>query len=271
VQADVLERPVARPQVKWTRIVLPTEHGSWSFLLEPLVAGTAIASSAAAPWIAVMTVAAFFLRQPLKVFYLSRRNNPALNAAAMRFLAVFLGIAAVGLAASVWTAGWWVLFPFAVAAPLAIQQVFFDLSSRNRSLLGEISGAVAISSSAAALLLAGGTALPAAAALWVVFACRSVPSVLYVRERLLLEKGKEFQWFLPVAAHAVGLAGAVALASDGLVPWLTSAVIAFLAFRSTSGLSHYRTRMKAMKIGLWEVAYGALFVGSIIAGHYVGI
>jgi hypothetical protein len=239
-------------------------------MFEPLLAGVAIAFSAAAPWIVLATIATFFVRQPLKVFYLAK-NNAELSSAALRFLLLFVSVAAIGLAAALFTAGAWALHPLAIAAPLAMQQVFFDLSKRNRSLMAELSGAIAISSSSAALLLAGGIVWPQAMAVWAVFVCRFVPSILYVRERLSLEKGKAFERLLPITTHVIGLIAVTILAQFGLASWLTAAVMAFLTARAAFGLSEYRTRMKAMKIGVWEVSYGALFLVSIIAGHYLGI
>ncbi len=44
-----------------------------------------------------------------------------------------------------------------------------------------------------------------------------------------------------------------------------------LLTRAVWGLSRFRRRVKAMKIGIWEVVYGTLTVLSIIAGHYLHI
>ena len=247
----LLYRP-QRPQIRTSRIILPTEHGSWSILLEPLVVGGAIAFSPAAPWIALMTVGAFLTRQPLKVLVFSR-NNPAQASSALRFVLIFASFALVGIAAALVLADAWVLFPFAVAAPLAVQQTFFDLSRRSRNLVAEIAGAIAISSSAAALALAGGLGLPAAIALWSIFVCRFIPSILYIRNRLKLEKGKKYDRAEPIVAHVFAFAIVGVLALIGLASMLTAAMFAFLMVRSVHGLSSYRIKMKAMKIGIWEV------------------
>lgn len=261
--------PVQRPQIRTARIILPTEHGSWSILLEPLVVGSAIAFSAAAPWIALATVGAFMARQPLKVLYLSR-SNPTAASAALRFLLIFASFAVIGITAALLLAGPWALFPFAVAAPLALQQTVFDLSRRSRNLLAEIAGSVAISSSVAALVLAGGLGLPAAAALWAILVCRFIPSILYVRNRLSLEKGKKYERFQPIFAHILAFAIVALFATVGLASWLTAAMFAFLMLRSVHGLSSYRIKMKAMKIGIWEVVYGTLTVITMIAGYHIG-
>lgn len=49
--------PIDRfPKIRAKAVALPVEHGSWGFLLEPLVGGIAIAPSIAAPWIAILVI-----------------------------------------------------------------------------------------------------------------------------------------------------------------------------------------------------------------------
>lgn len=260
---------ISRPQIPASRIILPTEHGSWSFLFEPIVVGFALAFSASAPWIALIAIGAFFARQPLKTAFVGRKNK-ALSSRAVKYLSIFAVLVLVGLIGAALTADSWVFYPFAVAAPLAIQQAVLDLSKRSRNLLAELTGAVAISSSVAAIVLAGGLGWPAAVALWAIFVARFIPSILYVRNRLLLEKGKDYDRVQPIASHVISLIVIVGLAVIGFASWLTVGMFAFLAVRCVHGLSSYRIKMKAMKIGVWEVIYGTLTVISIIAGYYAG-
>src|SRR6476661_3892164 len=60
------------PPVRVGQIALPSEHGGWGLLFEPLVAGLAIAPSVGGLCIAVMTVGAFLTRQPLKMLVIDR-------------------------------------------------------------------------------------------------------------------------------------------------------------------------------------------------------
>lgn len=66
--------PITAPirVVRVRQVALPVEHGGWAFLLEPLIAGLAIAYSTGAPWIACLTIGAFLTRQPLKVLIADR-------------------------------------------------------------------------------------------------------------------------------------------------------------------------------------------------------
>lgn len=269
---DGTVQPVRGPEVRLKAIILPTEHGSWGFLLEPLVASLAVAWSTAGLAVALTAVSAFLARQPLKVYLgdvAAGRNLPQ-TSGARRYAALFVSASAVFFAAAVAGGGIDVMAPFAAVAPLVAVQIYFDAKRRSRALIAEIVGAVAASSSAAAVGLAGGIEPASAVALWGLFAARLMTSVLYVRNRLLAEKGKAFSRAAPVAAHIAALAGAALLASRGLTSWSAAAVFCVLLGRSAVGLSVLRRPTKAMKIGVWEVVYGVMLVAAVVAGEASG-
>ena len=259
-----------RPNIPISRVLLPPEHGSWSLLIESLVVGFAIAYSPSSPWIALATVAAFFARQPLKTRILAK-NNAAAASIAQNLLIIFTLFAASGIAGTALTSHPWTFFPFVIAAPLAVQQFYLDLSTRGRSLMAELAGAVAISSSAAVVGLAGGLGLPNAMALWFVLVARFIPSILYVRNRLLRQKNKDFNRSYPLAAHLLAVFFVSGFAVMGLASFLTAALFCLLLARCVYGLWFGRMGTKAMIIGIWEVVFGVLTVASIIAGYYAGI
>jgi hypothetical protein len=104
-----------------------------------------------------------------------------------------------------------------------------------------------------------------------VFVLRSIPSFLYVRERIHLDKGKPYSFILPTTAHALALLTVAILALNGLASHVVVPIFAVLLFREAMGLSRYRQTMKAMQIGILEVIYGAAVVVAVIIGHYAGI
>ena len=57
-----------RPQIKIDRkqIALPSEHGSWGFLFEPIVASLAIGFSLPGVLIAIMTIGGFLARTSVR-------------------------------------------------------------------------------------------------------------------------------------------------------------------------------------------------------------
>jgi hypothetical protein len=268
--AAPVKAPTPGPVIPVSRIVLPPEHGSWSLLFEPLAVGLAIAYSHSAIWVALVAIGAFFARQPLKTRVLARKNAAAARIAE-KFLLIFGSVAVAGIIGLAISTTAWAFFPLIVAAPLAVQQLVLDISTRGRSLTAEIAGAAAIASSVAVIAIADGFALPSATALWVTLTGRFVPSILFVKNRLLLEKGKKFDRFSPNIAHLSSLLIVAAFALLGLASFLTVGVFVLLSARSIYGLAGTRRGTKAMVIGIWEVVFGVLTVTSMIAGYYAGI
>lgn len=261
---------LTRPQIALSRVLLPTEHGSWAFLFEPLVAGLAICFSPAAPMIAIAAIAAFFARQPLKTYFLLPANSPVASTA-IQFATLFGAVSMLAIIGAAWVGGTGILSVAGAAAIVGGMQFRLDIARAGRSLAAELAGSAAISSSVAMMALADGRTWGFAAAIWAIFAMRFLPSILYVRTRLLLEKGKSFKRDMPIFAHAASLVGITSLYFLGLASILTVAIFLFLLARCVVGLSERRTKMKAMKIGVWEVVYGSLTLLSIIVGYYAGI
>ncbi|MBX7170636.1 MAG: YwiC-like family protein [Pyrinomonadaceae bacterium] len=255
------------------RIALPVEHGSWGFLFEPLVASLAVAFSLTGMWIALMIIGAFLTRQPLKVLWsdwLAKRNLPQTEAA-LKFTLVFGTISLLGLVGSLYFGSFANFYPFLFIIPLAIYQIYCDASKKSRQLLPELTGAIAISSSAAVIALAGGWNLLNAYLLWAIFVARLIPSILYVRSRLRLEKGKDFLLVSVIAAHFIALGAIGMFAANGYASKLTFVMFGVLLIRAFWGLSPLRKKVKAMKIGVWEVIYGTMTALSVIIGYYLGI
>ena len=259
--------------VKLKQIALPTEHGSWGFLFEPLLAGILIAPSIASIWILLMIVGAFLTRQPLKIYLndLQAKRNLPQTEAAFRFILIFGIISTVGLLGSLYFAKAESFYPFLLILPLGIYQIYCDASKKSRQLLPELTGAVAISSSVAAVTIAGGFSWTTSLALWTVFICRLIPSILYVRNRLKLEKGKSYSSISVAITNFLAFVVVGFLATNGLIPKLPVAMFFILMIRSVWGLSSYRKRVKAMKIGVWEVIYGTLTALSVVLGFYLQI
>lgn len=270
--AAVSERVLVH-SVKPKQVALPVEHGGWSFLFEPIIAGSAIAISAAGGWIALMMVGAFMLRRPLGVYAsqaAAGRTNDYRSLAA-KFLLVFSVPFIAGLAGAVWSAEAVHLLPLAILPPLAIYQLYCDVYRQNRRLLPEVVGAIAMSASAASIILAGTGDRSLAAAVWFFLAARLITSIIYVRNRLELEKGKRYSFAVPVFAHELGLLGVAVLAVAGELPYLAVAAFAILTARAIVGLSRYRTPAKAMRIGIIEVAFGIISLTALLVGYHAGI
>lgn len=260
-----------RHKTRLRGIALPTEHGSWGILLEPIVASLAVAFSAAGIFIALTVIGAFLLRQPVKILVtdLSAGRRLPQTETASRFLFGFLAICFVGLAGSLALSEAADLIPLFALIPFGAFQIYSDVARKTRQLLPELAGSAAISASAPAIALAAGWSAAESIALWAIFISRSIPSIVYIRQRLRLEKGKDFNRLAPAVLHVAGLAAVAGLAYYRLAPVAICAVFAFLLYRAVSGLSESRRRMKAMQLGIRETVYGAVLVVSLIIGHFL--
>ncbi|MFZ2491643.1 MAG: YwiC-like family protein, partial [Thermoanaerobaculia bacterium] len=141
--------PIARPTRPLLRpLVLPTEHGGWGFLFEPLVLGLAVRPSWGGLLIALAFIGGFLTRQPLKLAIQDAmrgksypRTRWCWGFAAGYALA---GVAAMALALAV--SGWVVFIPIGLVAPLGLLQIYYDASNKSRALLPELGGAAAMAS-----------------------------------------------------------------------------------------------------------------------------
>jgi hypothetical protein len=259
-------------KVRIRGIVLPNEHGSWGFLFEPLIAAALVAPTLSSLWISALVIGAFLARQPLKILIPNWKSgrNPDQTAVAFRFVFIYGAVFSIGLFGIFYFVPPKNLIPFVLVIPFAIYQIYCDASGKSRQLIPEITGAIAISSSAAVIALAGSWSFGAAIALWGIFIARLIPSVGYVRNRLRLEKGKEFSRFPVIAVNFMAVGIVATLSVYGFASRLTLAIFVVLLGRAVLGLSPYRRKVKAMRIGIWEVIYGALVVLSVIVGHYLG-
>ncbi|MBN1966996.1 MAG: YwiC-like family protein [Anaerolineae bacterium] len=263
----------AAPRVRLRPIALPTEHGGWGFLLEPVLLGLLVAPSPGGIALALAALGMFLARHPLRLALTDRRRGRrfARTGVAERFVLLYGALAAVSLAVAALIARPGVLVPLLAAAPLLTVHIIYDAQGNSRHWLPEMLGPTALAANAACIALAGGWTLDAALALWPILVARAVPSVLYVRARLRLERGTAPSVVLPLASHALGLAALVLLAAARVIPWLAVLALIILLARATYGLSEYRQRVPAKTVGFQEIGYGLLTVLLTAAGYATGI
>lgn len=266
-----MEMP-ARPAAALKSVALPAEHGGWGFLAEPVLLGLALAPSAAGACLALGALAGFLARHPLRLWLLDRRRglrSPRTSIAALVFAgyagaAVLLVLGASALAA----APFWLAL--AAAAPIGLVALVFDALGRNREALPEAAGAVALGASATAIALAGGARAELAWGAWALLAVRAVGSVLYVRARIRLDRGRSAGPGLVLAGHALAVAFAAGLARSGWAPWLAVAAFLVLLARAAWGLSERRGRIRPQALGYQELGFGLLTLVLLAVGYRVG-
>ena len=262
-----------RSRIPAKSVALPVEHGAWGFLFEPLLAGLLIAPTVGGGFLSVMIVGAFLCRQPLKFVLGDLKSGKQLprTSVAIRWLFYFAAIAAVGLVGSIFTAEYRSFIPLVIAAPAALYLIWQDASRKSREMVPELLAAAALSATIASLTLAAGATYVFATAMWLTMTARLIPSVIYVRNRLRLEKKKDYSKAASLAAHVAAAAVLVGLYLVGLGSILTIVVAGFLLMRSVSGLSSSRKQMTAKQLGVREVIYGVIYALSVVLGYYLSV
>ena len=260
------------PPVGLKSLALPSEHGGWGMVVEPLLLGLLVAPSRGGAGVALAGLFAFLARHPLKLALADRlqgRRTPR-TAAAEGVAAAYGAVALGGLAlAARGTGPWWI--PLAAAAPLAAVQFVHDVRLRGRQVLPELLGSVALTSLAAAVLMAGGWAPRIAVAAWGLLAAKGASAVLYVRARLRLDRGQPAGRATAIAGHVAGTLGAAALAAGALAPRLAVAAFALLLARAAFGLSPWHRAVRPQVVGLTEMAWGFAFVLALALGYGLGL
>ncbi len=198
---------------------------------------------------------AFLTRQPLRLALqdANRGKSYPRTGWCWTFVAIYLAAAAAALAGAIAVGGAVMLIPLGLVAPFALVQVLFDAHARGRNLLPELCGATAMSSTAAAIGIAGGLRIMPAFILSGIIICRMIPSIVYVRT---LVRREHKQIVSPWPAAALQIA-AIALVVSFASP-LAALAMVILLVRAIWGLTHEPPRAKTL--GWREVVFGAVTV-----------
>ncbi|HUW04228.1 MAG TPA: YwiC-like family protein [Acidimicrobiales bacterium] len=251
---------VVAGRVSWRSVALPSEHGGWSLTAEPALLGLLVAWSWPGLALGVAAMVAFVARTPLKLVLVDRWRHRRLDRTrlAASIAAVELVVLAMLSGYAIWAGepGFWV--PLAVAAPLVILELWYDMRSRGRRLVPELAGTVGIGAVAAAIALAGGETERVAWGLWVVMAARSIAAVPYVRAQILRARSRPGpRWHSDLGQLIAVLLVAVAWASD-LVPGPAAIAIGALAVIDAAALR--MPPKPAVVIGIQQTVFGVLVI-----------
>ena len=113
--------------------------------------------------------------------------------AAIRFALLYGSLALVAFMGSVWLAGWSMIPPLLLALPFGLIFLWYDHHNQSRSWQAELTAPIAFSAIATCIALIDGWSIGPAYALWVVLVARAIPSILYVRSRIRLDRGRAWR------------------------------------------------------------------------------
>jgi hypothetical protein len=265
-------------------LVVPSEHGSWSWLLVPFLVGAAVAALAALvapegqsiglPLVLTLVggLCAFLVRQPAAAWLRIRRGraNPAdepLAAGWTLGLGAAAGLCLAGLLALGRFALLWLVIPFAGVLLLYLAA---SRSGRAgvRALSTELVGAMGLALMAPASLIAASGRLQALDwALWGLMAAQNGLGVLYVRLRLADTHGRPGERGMALVGHIVGLVAVGAAGLLGWAPWLTAVPFAALLLRAVWAVRTPRPVANVRRFGFSEVGVELLSGAWIVASY----
>ncbi len=260
----------AGERVRWRAVAIPTEHGGWGLTGEPVLLGLLVAFSWPGVAIGVAAVVAFLARTPLKLALVDRRRERSLprTRLAWRIAAGELAVVAVASALAVIAAGWAWTLAVAVAVPLFAVEAWFEVRSRGRRLAPELCGAIGITSVAAAIIIAGGTAAGLGAAMSLVLAGRATASIPFVRREVARlhrrpapGRSPDPPWLLFQPAAVAVAAMAVALDRRA-----AAGAVAVLAMVVLQAVWSRRTVRPARVLGLRQLVGGLAVVAAAAVG-----
>jgi len=226
--------PASRPRIR--SIALPTEHGGWGFTLEPILLGLLVAPSAAAWELSAAALGIFLARRPVKLV--------STDIVRRRWL------------------------PVLVAIPFALIALRADAQSKNRALIPELSGSIAMGATVSAIALGSGWDLGPAFGLWLVLAARDVAAIVLVRGQIRRLKRRQTGTSVIYAVQAACIGVVVVAAVADIVPWLAVVAIALVGVVAVVSLN--RPPVEARVIGWTQMGVGLMVVLFTAAGVHLG-
>ncbi|HEX2864662.1 MAG TPA: YwiC-like family protein [Deinococcales bacterium] len=241
---------------------MPTEHGGWGFLFEPILLGLLVLPNGAGAGLGLAATLVFLARSPLRVAWLDVRRGKRYprTGLALRVGLAFLALGAVAAVLALLASpdrGAAVVALLA-AVPLGAAQVVLEERGAARSFAGEFLGALALAASAPAIVLLGGGSAAVAALAFAALAWRAGSSISLVRVRLRQVRGESPPLAGLAAWHAAGLVLPLAVAGQGLTVWPVLAAVLVLAARAAWG-AWRRPVVRAALVGMQELGFGLLF------------
>jgi hypothetical protein len=262
---DSRQSPVAtRPRIR--SVAMPSEHGGWGLTLEPCLLGLAVAPSPAGACLAAAAMTAFVARTPLKVVLVDRHRGRSLPrtvlARRVAGLELVVLLALVSAAVLMAEASFWV--PAAIAAPLVVVELWFDVRSRSRRLVPELAGAIGVCAVTSMIVLADGDSARLSAALWAVLGARVLTSIPYVRAQIARLHGRPATPGTEVVADctAITVAAMAVLLDQGVLAGAIAVVVVVVVQR----LMARGPVPRAVVLGIRQMALGFGVVAATALG-----
>ena len=257
-------------------LVVPAEHGSWSWLLVPFFVGLGVAGQLHVAALVTLTggLSAFLMRQPATAWLRirqgrGRRADEGLAAGWTLSFALLATLSLVALLALGRLVLLWLLPPLGLVLVLYLAVAQIN-RAQVRSLWMELAGAAGLAAMApAAYAAATGTLDQTAWFLWGLLAAQNVLGALYVRLRIADTHGRDPNRLAPLLGHLLGLLLVAGSVAAGLLPVLV--LLPFLGFlaRALWAVAAPRPITAIKRFGFTEVGVEAVSGLLIMLGYVI--
>lgn len=243
----------------FSKVAFPKEHGSWGFVLEPLILSLIVAFTLDGLFLALATFFMFLSNQPLKVIT-NKSASKKFKSAARIVLFFYLLIAIILLIYLTLKFTDFSLILFSSAIFILLIYKIAELKKLSRNIFVELFPIFSMTLFASTIVMIDSTFSFNPIIFGLLLLSRSVPTVFYINAKVKWSKGFKFS-VLPTHLLNGGFLLFIFYAGfNSLLPMLSILGMLMLTARSIIGFSKFNFTKSVKQIGVFEFIYGALFV-----------
>ena len=242
-----------------SKVALPKEHGSWGFVLEPLILSLFVAFTLDGLLLALATFFMFLTSQPLKVITTNSASKKFKTAARVVLL-FYLFITIILLIYLIFNISFYSLIPFYFAVLILLIYKYAEFNNFGRNLFIEIFPIFSMTFIATTIVIIDESFGFSPFVFSLLLLSRAVPTVFYINAKVKWIKGLKFS---PLPTHLLNsgfLLFIIYAGFNNLLPMLSILGMVLLTTRSIVGFSKFNFTKSVKQIGVVEFIYGGLFV-----------
>ena len=253
--------------IKIKSIALPREHGSWAYVLEPILLSLLIAFSIDGLFLGIGSLFMFLSHQPVKVFFAERG---IIRQAAAYFVLGYGMTGALFVTFFLLNSNVTAALPFLIAVSLMTLYLILELMGYGKEFYIRFLAPFSISLIAMSMVMTGGWNWEKAVMVPIIVNLRFIPTAYYIRARLRQSGNASFVRMITLAVHVLSVLTAAFIVYLSKLPVLVSAGVLILFVRAFYGLYFDRKKVIPKHIGIKEFVFGLMYIAFVAAGYLTG-
>jgi len=247
---------------------LPREHGSWAYVLEPVLLSLLTAFSIEGLFLGIGSLFIFLAHQPIKSFF---TENGTARRTAVYFILGYGITGAVFIIFFLLHSNTAARLPFFTAVLLMSVYLILDLTGHGKEFYIRFLAPFSISLTAMSIVMSAGWNWEKALMIPVIVNLRFIPTAYYIRAKLRQSGDETFVRKITPSVHILSVLAAVYLVYLDRLPVLVSAGAVILAVRAFYGLYFDKKKVIPKHLGIKEFIFGLLYLACAVTGYSLGI